>query len=95
MPDTRAHGVQDAARRRAERQRSHEAPCGDDAEALRAYMAEQADALSLLRQELEERMQSVAGAQVPVMPQSGHSRARHDVIATGRAVAFINPTVDR
>ncbi len=62
--NTRAQGAQDAARRRAERQRSQEPPSGDDAEALRAYVAEQADALDALRHELEERMQSVAGAQV-------------------------------
>ena len=56
---------QDAARRRAERPRAQAAPGGEDAEALRAYVAEQMDAMSGLQQELEERMHSVAGAQVP------------------------------
>ena len=70
---------QDAARRRMERPRSQAAAGGEDAEALRAYVVEQVDAMAGLRQDLEERIHSVAGAQVPLLlllkPPPEHAQA--------------------
>ena len=63
---------QDAARRRTERPRSQAASGGGDSEALRAYVAEQVDAMAGLREELEERMHGVVGAQVP-LPLPSHA----------------------
>ncbi len=74
-----------------ERPRSQAASGGGDSEALRAYVAEQVDAMAGLRQELEDRMHGVVGAQVPLLLLLP-SHPSHDAQALASVVVPTRPS---